>query len=102
MKYLNTITLRTQIESNDDNIISTDDRVKNWYTKCPDGFKGEWIGDTYTFVEIPPPLPLTAEEQLEIDKQAHKANWLLQRQQEAEAIEHQEYLADNHSEPIPT
>jgi len=55
MKYLNTKTLKTELISSDDNIISTDARVSNWYTKCPDGYKGEWINGTYTFVLIPPP-----------------------------------------------
>ena len=54
MRYLNTKTLRTQTESNEDNIISTDDRVKNWYKSCPDGYRGEWVEGIYTFVEIPP------------------------------------------------
>jgi hypothetical protein len=55
MRYLNTKTLRQQTESNSDNIIDTDARVSNWFKICPDGYKGEWVGDTYTFVLIPPP-----------------------------------------------
>ena len=55
MKYLNIQTLRQTVKFIDDTttIPSTDARVSNWFTSCPDGFKGEWIGDTYTFVEIP-------------------------------------------------
>ena len=64
MRYLNIQTLRQTTEFIDDatTIIDTDARVSNWFTKCPDGFKGEWIGDIYTFIEIPPPT------QVELDQ----------------------------------
>ena len=40
-------------------VIDTDPRVSNWFKPCPEGYKGEWVGDTYTFVLIP--LPTQAE-----------------------------------------
>jgi len=53
-RYLNTQTLKQTTEYLDDTtVIDTDPRVANWFTKCPDGYKGEWIDGTYTFVEIP-------------------------------------------------
>ena len=55
MRYLNTTTLKQTTEYLDSTtVIDTDSRVSNWFSKCPDGYKGEWIGDTYTFIEIPP------------------------------------------------
>ena len=61
MRYLNIQTLRQTTKFIDEatTIPSTDARVSNWFTPCPDGFKGEWIDGTYTFVEIP--LPTQAE-----------------------------------------
>jgi len=64
-RYLNTATLKQETESNADNIIDSDSRVKNWFKSKPDGFKGEWIDGTYTFVEIPLPT------QAEIDAKAY-------------------------------
>jgi len=61
IKHLNIKTLKTELVSSDDNIIFTDARVANWYIKCPDGYKGEWINGIYKFVEIP---PITDEELL--------------------------------------
>ena len=55
MRYLNTTTLRQETESNSGNIIDSDARVSNWFKPCPDGYEGEWIDDTYTFVLIPLP-----------------------------------------------
>jgi len=54
MKYLNTVTLKqskTYLDTN--SIVSTDPRVSNWFANVPQGHKGEWVGDTYTFIEIP-------------------------------------------------
>jgi len=53
MRYLNTLTLKQEIESNVNNIIDTDDRVKNWFQPAPDGFIGEWLNGVYTFIKIP-------------------------------------------------
>ena len=54
MRYLNTTTLKQTTEYLDSTtVIDTDDRVKNWFSKCPEGYKGEWVDGTYTFVEIP-------------------------------------------------
>ena len=59
-RYLNTKTLKQTTEYLDSTtVIDTDPRVANWFTKCPDGYKGEWIDGTYTFVLIP--LPTQAE-----------------------------------------
>ena len=56
MRYLNTTTLKQTTEYLDSTtVIDTDPRVKNWFTKCPDGYKGEWVDGTYTFVLIPLP-----------------------------------------------
>ena len=53
MRYLNTTTLKqTTVYLDNTTVIDTDPRVSNWFSKCPDGYKGEWIGDTYSFVEI--------------------------------------------------
>ena len=60
MRYLNTTTLKQTTEYLDSTtIIDTDPRVANWFTPCPEGYKGEWVGDTYTFTLIP--LPTQAE-----------------------------------------
>jgi hypothetical protein len=64
MRYLNTTTLRQETKSNSNNIIDSDARVSNWFTPCPDGYFGEWVGDTYTFTLIPLPT------QAELDAQA--------------------------------
>ena len=64
MRYLNTTTLRQETTSNLNNIIDSDPRVSNWFKPCPDGYFGEWVGDTYTFTVIPPPT------QAELDIQA--------------------------------
>ena len=56
MRYLNTTTLKQTTEYLDSTtVIDTDPRVANWFTKTPDGYKGEWIDGTYTFVLIPLP-----------------------------------------------
>ena len=59
MRYLNTTTLRQETKSNSNNIIDSDARVSNWFKPCPEGYFGEWVGDTYTFTLIP--LPTKAE-----------------------------------------
>jgi hypothetical protein len=64
MRYLNTTTLRQEIKSNSNNIIDSDARVSNWFKPCPEGYFGEWVGDTYTFTLIPLPT------QAELDAQA--------------------------------
>lgn len=82
MRYLNTKTLRQQTESNSDNIIDTDPRVSNWFKICPEGYKGEWVGDTYTFVLIPPPTQAEQNAKAEYDSQEYARN----RQAEYPAI----------------
>lgn len=56
MRYLNIITLRQTTEFIDDSttIIDTDPRVENWFKPCLEGYTRELVGETYTFVEIPP------------------------------------------------
>jgi len=59
-RYLNTQTLKQTTEYLDSKtVIDTDPRVSNWFKPCPEGYKGEWVGDTYTFTLIP--LPTQAE-----------------------------------------
>ena len=71
MRYLNTTTLRQEIESNPNNIIDSDPRVSNWFTPCPDGHFGEWVGDTYTFTVIPPPTQAELDAVAAYDAQAY-------------------------------
>jgi hypothetical protein len=71
MRYLNTTTLRQEIESNPNNIIDSDARVSNWFTPCPDGHFGEWVGDTYTFTVIPPPTQAELDAVAAYDAQAY-------------------------------
>lgn len=54
-RHLNIATLRQTVEPGVDTIIDTDPRVSNWFLPCPDGFTGQWIDDTYSFVEMLPP-----------------------------------------------
>jgi len=54
MRYLNTTTLKqTQVYLDSTTVIDTDPKVSNWFSNVPVGHKGEWVGDTYTFIEIP-------------------------------------------------
>ena len=71
MRYLNTTTLRQEIKSNPNNIIDSDARVSNWFTPCPDGYFGEWVGDTYTFTLIPPPTQAELDAKAEYDSQEY-------------------------------
>ena len=92
MRYLNTTTLRQETNSGSNNIIDSDIRVSNWFTPCPDGYKGEWVDDTYTFIQLP--IPTQAEIDAEIaanaqavingDSLAYLAStdWLIVRQAE--------------------
>ena len=67
MRYLNTTTLKQTTEYLDSTtVIDTDPRVSNWFRSKPVGengeeYKGEWIGDTYTFTMI----PLATQEELD-------------------------------------
>ncbi len=56
-KYLNIQTLRQTTEFIDERttIIDSDKKVSNWFTPCPDGFKGKWINGKYTFVKVGKP-----------------------------------------------
>ena len=84
-RYLNTATLKqTQTYLDATTVIDTDPRVANWFTPCPEGYKGEWVGDTYTFTLIPLPT------QAELDAQALAtalATWKTSRQLAVESIE---------------
>ena len=59
IRYLNTTTLKQTTEYLDSTtVIDTDPRVANWFKSKPVGengedYKGEWIGDTYSFTMIP-------------------------------------------------
>ena len=53
MRYLNTTTLKQTTKANVNTILDSDPRVSNWFSNVPTGHKGEWVGDTYTFIEIP-------------------------------------------------
>ena len=67
MRYLNTTTLKQTTEYLDSTtVIDTDPRVSNWFKSKPVGengeeYKGEWIGDTYSFTMI----PLATQEELD-------------------------------------
>jgi len=74
MRYLNTTTLKQETTSNLNNIIDSDPRVSNWFTPCPDGYFGEWVGDTYTFTLIPPPTQAELDIKAEYDSQAYARN----------------------------
>ena len=52
MRYLNTTTLKQTTKAGTNTIIDSDPRVSNWFSNVPTGHKGEWVGDTYTFIEI--------------------------------------------------
>jgi hypothetical protein len=85
MRYLNISTLRQETESNLTNIIDSDKSVKNWFKPKPEGFTGEWIDGTYTFVKIPAPTKaeIALEKQqvinLEAKKYLHKTDWYVGR-----------------------
>ena len=74
MRYLNTKTLRQETKSNANNIIDSDARVSNWFKPCPDGYFGEWIGDTYCFTLIPPPTQAELDVKAEYDAQEYARN----------------------------
>lgn len=65
MRYLNIKTLKQTTKFIDDNttVVDSDPRVTNWFRPQPDGFKGEWVDDIYSFIEIPPPSQADLEAQ---------------------------------------
>jgi hypothetical protein len=74
MRYLNTKTLRQETKSNANNIIDSDARVSNWFKPCPDGYFGEWVGETYSFTLIPPPTQAELDVKAEYDAQEYARN----------------------------
>ena len=71
MRYLNITTLRQEVTSSSNNIIDSDPRVSNWFVPCPDGYFGEWVGDTYTFTATPPPTQAELDAIVAYDAQAY-------------------------------